>query len=213
MKKIKWTLKVSSMFLAFSFLVLSINSPYSTINSISLNNTTSRVLETEYSAPDSDEISKESLENQKEINGLIVNYESEAVQSKLTISDGTSESLFPESYAGAYYDYEKDKLIMCLTDNNDYDFFQEYFKNEIVDYKYATYSFDYLLAIIRSVNEEVFNKYQLNYVADDMFNNCVKVSIPDKSIINDFDEFLSQNGFDINAVRYIIEEKTENPAT
>ena len=173
-----------------------------------------RIFTSNYFEPKANDISINSKNKQEEINNLLLDF-SEKLKKECvdTLNDEFDYSLLSKYYAGAYYDFKKNKLYICLT-QNDSDSFKKYLKSDSIEYKTVKYNYDYLSSIIEEINkEEYFKKFEINYSYIDINDNCVVIALNNLDKINEVDNYLVSKKIDKKAVKYKYIQRTENVPT
>lgn len=112
-------------------------------------------------------------------------------QSVSTYSDNTEQNLFPNNYAGSYYNFSDSKLYMCRTNDNMDDFYSTFFDSNLVEFSIVNYSVFYLESILNEITENVFTTLDIEHASLNIENNCVLINITDLEKKEKIDEYFS----------------------
>lgn len=124
----------------------------------------------------------------------------------------SAEYVYPEDYAGTYYNqYDDNKMTLYLTNFDNLNYYQTFFDSDICHFELVEYSYNDLTTLFDYLSYSMV-ELDLNTVSIDELNNCVKVGINEDMSNKDIVDYVESLGYDIGMVTFeynVREEFTE----
>jgi len=122
----------------------------------------------------------------------------------------SAEYVYPEDYAGTYYNqYDDNKMTLYLTNFDNLNYYQTFFDSDICHFELVEYSYNDLTTLFDYLSYSMV-ELDLNTVSIDELNNCVKVGINEDMSNKDIIDYVESLGYDIGMVtfEYNVREET-----
>lgn len=113
------------------------------------------------------------------------------------LSNNYNTEMYDINYSGAYFDKEKDKLVILMDNKTDYNVCEDILSSDVIEYKQSKYSLTELLNL-QELIYNVLTKYNISSSGISQKDNKVLVSFSDDKFKDDFIEYIKSSNIDLD---------------